>query len=228
MQSENKVAEDVYWVGVYFPDMKASLNAFLIKDEKVALIDTGAVPTQEMVLKNISEIVEPSLIDYIVLTHAEIDHCGAIPRILKEAPNAKVVTSQLGVIMLGLYGIQVPSQQIKDGETLSLGKKMLTFISLPIVDTWDNMYIFEEPDRVFFSSDLFGASAEKWTLFAENDISQNLKVFHRLKFPWIELVTPEKMEPVLERIRKLNPRIIAPGHGLILRSNIDKYLKTVF
>ncbi len=222
---ENEIANGIYWVGVHFPPPAgASVNAFLIKDEKTVLIDTGPVPTQEAVLGNIRKIVDPAKIDYIVLTHAEIDHCGGLRRILEEAKNAKVVVSQIGSMMLPLYGIQTQPQVVKDGETLNIGRKKLRFVFSPIVDTWDTLFVFEESERILFSADAFSASVAKWTLFADADQLEAVKVLHKMKFPWAELVSPLKMAKALEKIKALNPRIIAPGHGLLMRKDIGKYI----
>jgi flavorubredoxin len=133
---ENEIVEGIYWVGVHFPQPPgASVNAFLIRSDKTALIDAGPVPTAEAVLGNIRKFMDPARIDYIVLTHAEIDHCGGLKRIMEEAKNAKVVVSQIGAMMLPLYGVQTQPQVVKDGDVLDLGKRKLRFVFSPIVDT---------------------------------------------------------------------------------------------
>lgn len=223
---ENEIADGIYWVGVHFPEPPpgASVNAFLIKDEKTTLIDTGPAPTQDMVLGSIKELVDPAEIAYIVLTHSEIDHCGGLKKVLEEATEAKVVASQIGAMMLPLYGVQTQPKVVKDGDTLDLGKKRLRFVFSPIVDTWDTLFVFEESEGVLFSADAFSASVAEWKLFVDADQREAVKAFHKMKFPWAELVSSVKMAKALEKIKGLNPKIIAPGHGLMIRENIDMYI----
>jgi flavorubredoxin len=64
----------------------------------------------------------------------------------------------------------------------------------------------------------------KWTLFADADQREAVKVLHKMKFPWAELVSPSKMVRALEKIKALKPRFIAPGHGLVIRKDIDMYI----
>lgn len=221
----NEIAKGIHWVGVHFPRPPgASVNAFLIKDDETTLIDTGPAVTQEAVLGNIKKIVDPSEIKYIVLTHAEVDHCGGLKRIMEVATNAKVVASQIGAMMLSLYGIQTQAQVVKDGDVLNLGRRKLRFVFSPIVDTWDTLFVFEDSERILFSADAFSASVAEWKLFADADQREAVKALHKMKFPWVELVSPVKMAKALEKIRGLNPKIIAPGHGLMIRKDIDKYI----
>lgn len=220
----HEIADGIYWVGIYLgKDAKLSLNAFLLKDEKTALIDTGAIPTREAILQNIKEIVEPSAIRYIVLSHSCVDHCGGLARLLEVAPNAEVVGSEIGVASAALYGVQPKaSKGMKDGETLGLGGKKLRFISAPYLDKMDSMFIYEEVNKVLFTADAFGTWSPEWKLFAEGDMAEELKMYNNMIFGG-----PQRLSNVLEKIKGLDIEIIAPGHGSMLKSNIQKYLLTL-
>jgi len=217
-----EIADGIYWVGIYLgKDAKLSLNAFLLKDEKTALIDTGAIPTREAVLKNIKEIVEPSTIRYIILSHSCVDHCGGLGRLLEVAPDAEVIGSEIAAASVALYGLQPKvSKGVKDGETLSLGKKKLRFISAPYLDKLDSMFIYEEVNEVLFTADAFGTWSPEWKLFADGDMSEALTMYNNMIFGG-----PQRLSNALERIRGLNIKIIAPGHGSMLKSNIEKYIR---
>ncbi len=223
---ENEIVKGVYWVGVYFKERGASLNVFLLKDEKTALIDTGPAVTQEMVLSNIKGIANPASIDYIVLTHAEVDHCGALGRILEASGNAKVHTSQIGAMMVPVYGFQTQSNVANPGDTLSLGKMKLRFISSPVVDTWDTLFVFEEKNKILFTADAFGTFGQPnadWKLFAQGDLTAPLKAYQAVKFPWIKVASREKLMKAMAEIKSLEPNVIAPGHGSMIRRDIAKY-----
>ncbi len=223
---ENKIAEGVYWVGAYFKEKGASVNAFLLKDKKTALIDTGPSVTQEVVLNNIKTIADPASVDYIVLTHAEVDHCGALGKLMEVAKNAKVYTSQIGAMMIPIYGFQVQPNVVAPEDALDLGKMKLRFVSTPIVDTWDTLFVFEEKNKILFSADAFGTFGQpnaEWKLFAHGDVSSALKAYHGVKFPWIKVASRERLMKAAAELKALKPEIIASGHGSLLRGDTAKY-----
>ncbi|MEM2561268.1 MAG: MBL fold metallo-hydrolase, partial [Candidatus Bathyarchaeia archaeon] len=96
-----ELAKDVYWVGVIDWDIRdfhgystrrgTTYNAYLIVDEKVALIDTVKSNFSDEFLRNINEIINPSDIDYIIINHLEKDHSGSLPSIAEKAKNAKII-----------------------------------------------------------------------------------------------------------------------------------------
>ena len=98
-----EVKKDIYSVGAvdwnvrsfhgYSTNSGATYNAYLIMDEKITLIDTVKAPFAKELLDRIREIVEPEKIDYIISNHVEMDHSGALPQVVKAAPNATVITS---------------------------------------------------------------------------------------------------------------------------------------
>ncbi len=98
-----QIKDGIYWVGAldwhlrnfhgYTTNRGATYNAYLIIDEKVALIDTVKAPFSRELLERISSIIDPSRIDYIISNHVEMDHSGALPALMETCPNATVVTS---------------------------------------------------------------------------------------------------------------------------------------
>jgi flavorubredoxin len=216
-----EIVDGIYWVGIHMgKEVPLSLNAFILKDKNTALIDTGAVPTKEIILKNIKEIVDPATIKYIILTHGCVDHCGGLGSFLEVAPNAEVVGSEMGVQSVGLYGVQPKTTRtMKDGETLDLGEKRLRFISAPYIDKPDSMFIYEETNKVLFTADAFGTWTPEWKLFADGDVSEDLKMYNN-----VILGGPQRLANILKRIKEMDIKIIAPGHGPMLRSNIQKYI----
>jgi len=219
-----QIANKIYWVGIYLGEkVPLSLNAYVLKDRDTALIDTGAIPTKDMILKNISEVVDPSEIRYVILTHSCVDHCGGLNGILQVAPNAEVVASEMGAQSVGLYGVQPKfSRGMKDGDTLNLGEKRLKFISAPYLDKLDSMFVYEETNKVLFTADAFGTWTPEWKLFADRDVSEDLKNYNNTI-----LGGPQRLTHILEKIKEMDIKIIAPGHGSMLRSNIEKYLNVL-
>lgn len=216
-----RIVDEIYWVGIHMgKEVPLSLNAFILKDKNTALIDTGAVPTKDAILKNIRDVVDPSTIKYIILTHGCVDHCGGLGGLLEVVPNAEVVGSEMGVQSVGLYGVQPKATRgMKDGETLDLGEKRLKFISAPYIDKPDSVFIYEEINHVLFTADAFGTWTPEWKVFADRDVSEDLRTYNNMI-----LGGPQRLANILKRIKGMDIKIIAPSHGSILRANIKKYI----
>lgn len=218
-----EVAEGIYWVGVYLgKEAMLSLNAFLLKDKETTLIDTGAVPTREALLKNIREVTEPSTLKYVVISHSCVDHVGGLDAILAVAPDVEVVTSEIGARVLALYGLQPKTRIVKDGDTLNLGEKKLRFISAPYLDKMDSMFTYEETNKVLFTADAFSYWVTEWTLFADRDVSKDVKICNDVLHGG-----SHRLMNALEKIKGMDIKVIAPGHGPMLRSNIPEYVRVL-
>ena len=136
-----KLKEGIYCVGVVDWELRSfhghelsthrgsSYNSYLIVDEKITLIDTVWGPFAKQLIANISEIVDPSKIDYIVTNHSETDHAGSLPEVLRHAPNAKVIVSRKGADSVpGHFHQEWDFQVVKTGDKLTIGKNELLFI----------------------------------------------------------------------------------------------------
>lgn len=221
---ENKLAENIYWVGVHFPQPEpgGSVNAFLIKDEKVTVVDTGPPATAQWVVNNIKALVNLKEIDYIVLTHADLDHAGGLTALLAEAPQATLVASEVEARSIPMWGVQAEIKTVKDGETLSLGQHTLRFIDMPFTCTPGSMAIFEESEGVLFSSDLFAClGPSEWRVFADDrDLTEALKMVQAMK-----LGNTQYTKEALKKVSELPVKIVASGHGQMIRDKIGQYTK---
>jgi flavorubredoxin len=146
-----QLTEGVYWVGAidwnirnfhgYSTHRGTTYNAYLIVDEKVALIDTVKAPLFPEMLRQIKEIIDPGDIDYVVSNHVEIDHSGSLPMIMGEAKKAEIITmAKFGEGGLRKhFNLECPLLPVKEGQELSLGKRKLTFIPTPMLHWPDSM-----------------------------------------------------------------------------------------
>ena len=147
----------VHWVGAIDWDLRdfhdyltprgTTYNAYLIIDEKIALVDTVKQTHFEEMLTLLKQLVNPDQIDYIITNHVEMDHSGSLPLLLEIAPQAKVITSPQGEKGLRRYFKKDwPFQTVKSGETLELGRRNLQFFHTPMVHWPDSMvtYLAEE------------------------------------------------------------------------------------
>src|SRR4030066_1431539 len=165
----NKVslAEGINWVGVvdwnirdfhgYITSRGTTYNAYLIQDEKTALVDTVKHAFSNELLQNISEIINPEKIDYIIINHVEMDHSSSLPIIAKQAKNATIIASERGKdAIIEHYGADFRIETVKTGDELKLGKRTLRFIEAPMLHWPDSMFTYVVEDKILMSNDAFG------------------------------------------------------------------------
>ena len=169
-----KIADNVFWVGVvdwnvrdfhgYSTVYGTSYNAYLVKDEKVVLIDTVKFGFEDELLEKLEEVTDK--IDYLVVNHIEMDHAGAVKAVLEKYPEAKIITNARGKKGLkDAYGIEKDIEVVKTGDRLKIGKQELTFIEMPMVHWPDSMATYLAEQKILFPNDAFGmhyASSKKF------------------------------------------------------------------
>lgn len=228
----------IYYVGVvdwnlrnfhgYSIHKGTTYNAYLIVDEKVALIDTVKAPFGQELLDRIAEIIDPSKIDYLISNHVEMDHSGAIPAVMKAAPNALLVTSDPNGIK-GLkvhYGSDFKFMEVKAGDILSLGKRSLTFVATPMLHWPDNMVTYCPEEKILFSNDAFG---QHYTSSKHFDDEVDLtRVMEDVQGYYANILMPfgNQAKKALSIVEGLELDIIAPSHGIIWRTYIKEILET--
>ena len=230
-----KIAEGVYWVGAidwnlrnfhgYETEKGSTYNAYLILDEKITLIDAVKGGFEAEMLARISSVIDPAKIDVIISNHAEPDHSGGIPAVLERAKNAKVYCAAgAGVKDLTAYYGDLGYIGVKAGETLSLGKRTLTFVPTPMVHWPDNMVSFMTPGNILFSNDAFGqhyASDER--LDTECDLPE---AYIQARKYYANIVQPYGMQTdkALAALEGLKIDTICPSHGIIWTKHIPDIL----
>ena len=230
------IKKDIYWVGGidwdlrnfhgYMTQRGSTYNAYLIVDDKVTLIDTVKHYLRDEMFERISEIIDPSKIDYVVSNHVEMDHSGSIPYLMKKCPKAEIVASPNGVKGLKKhYGDNYNYKTVKTGDTLDLGKRKLNFLLTPMVHWPDNMLTYCPDEKILFSNDSFGqhiASSERFDDEYEIDL-----IMEEAKKYYANIVLPYSMQVQneLKAASELDIEIIAPSHGIIFRKYIDKIVE---
>lgn len=135
-------------------------NSYLIKDEKIAIMDTSDSRTIEGWKKDLAAALDGRQPDYLIVQHLEPDHASGIAEAMELYPNMKIVCSVKAAQMMPLffphYDFEGKVMAVKEGETLSLGKHTLTFIMAPMVHWPEVMVTYDNTDKVLFSADGFG------------------------------------------------------------------------
>lgn len=226
----------IYYVGVVDWNLRnfhsysihngATYNAYLIVDEKIALIDTVMAPFANELLDRISEIVDPADIDYIVSNHVEMDHSGAIPAVMNAAKNAVIVTSDPNGLkgLIAHYGKSYPYKQVKAGDVLSLGKRSLTFVGTPMLHWPDNMVTYCPEEKILFSNDAFGQHYTSTKHF--DDEVELSRAIYETKNYYANILMPfgAQAKKALAAVENLDIEMIAPSHGIIWRSHVKEVL----
>ena len=232
-----EVAQGIYDVGVndwniedfhgYSTPMGTSYNAFLIIDDKVALIDTVKKDFADQLLSNISQIIDPSKIDYMISNHTEMDHSGSLPRVMHRIGEDKpLFCSKMGARNLAKHFPQNWNYHaVTEGEELSLGKRTLNFLETRMLHWPDNMFTYIKEDKILFSSDAFGqhfAGFEKY-----DDVVGDAIMPHAQKYyANILMLYGSHTLKLMERIAGLGLEfeMICPDHGVIWRKEPGKII----
>ncbi|HCX78169.1 MAG TPA: MBL fold metallo-hydrolase [Firmicutes bacterium] len=234
-----KVLPDIWSVGVVDWDVRSfhgpsysthrgtTYNAYLIMDEKKALVDTVHRPFASELANNLRQVAGEGKIDYIIVNHIEPDHSGSLPEIMKLNPQATVVcTAKAQEGLQKYYGGNWTWKIVKTGDSLELGEHTLRFIETPMMHWPDNMVTFIPQKQILLSNDAFGQHlAWSHPFDDQNDMevimAEATKYYANILTPFSKIVA-KKLQEIAAM--NLDIKIIAPGHGIIWRSHPDKIL----
>ncbi|MEW6662113.1 MAG: FprA family A-type flavoprotein [Bacillota bacterium] len=229
-----QILDQIFWVGAvdwnirYFHGPAYSIhrgttyNSYLIVDEKVALVDTVYGPFTSELVDNIKEIIPLEKIDYVVVNHIESDHSGAFPEIMKLVPKAKVLCTQKAMEGLkkhfhGDWDFQV----VKTKDSVSLGRRSLTFIEAPMLHWPDSMFTYVKEEALLLPNDAFGQHIATSHRF-DDEVNINhvmdeaAKYYANILWPFSRLVA-RKIDEIVAM--GLEIKMIAPSHGIIWRGD---------
>ncbi|MBM4289366.1 MAG: FprA family A-type flavoprotein [Deltaproteobacteria bacterium] len=228
-----EIKDKIYWVGAvdwnirdfhgYSTYKGTTYNAYLIVDEKITLVDTVKNPFKKELINNISQIVDPGKIDYLIVNHVEMDHAGSVREMVDLIQPEKIFCSAMGQKTMLAYNFPAdyPYEVVKTGQSLSLGKKSVQFIETRMLHWPDSMFTYVPEDRLLISSDAFGehwATSERF----DDEVDRAELMAHAAKYyANILLLYSPLVQKLLADVQKLNLAIdmIAPDHGLIWRGN---------
>jgi flavorubredoxin len=223
--------DNIDWVGAvdwnirdfhsYETARGATYNAYLVRDEKTALVDTVKAPFADRLLQNVAALCDPSRVEYVVCNHAELDHSGGLPQVLRAMPQATLLCDKKCAATLGehfdtsAWKIQV----VANGEEISLGRRTLRFIETPMVHWPESMATYVPEEKLLFSMDAFGqhyATSERF----EDEVDPDV-VMQEAKVYYANIVMPygKAVLKTLDALATLPITMIAPSHGLIWRRN---------
>ena len=210
-----------------------SHNSYLIKEQKIALIDTVWSPYAKEFVENLKRNVALEKIDFIVVNHAEIDRSGALPALMEQIPNTPIYCTANGVEALrGHFHKDWNFQVVKTGDSLDMGNaKQLLFLETPMLHWPDSMMTYLTEDGILFSNDVFGQHYSSKQVF--NDLVDPEALYHESMKYYANTLTPfsrvvtDKIQELLDT--NLTLKMICPSNGVIWREQptqiVQRYLK---
>ena len=239
MVSAVPLKEGVYWVGAidwnvrefhgYSTSRGTTYNAYLVKGKRVALVDTVKAEFFPEMMARIESVVNPEDIDYLIVNHLEMDHSGGLPAFMERVPKAQLVATDHGIKgMARHYRQGFPTIKVKTGDSIQLGGKTLQFLEAYMLHWPDSMFTYVPEDHLLLPNDGFGqhfASSQRFDDELPNlefVMDEAAKYFANILMPLAPLIPP-----LLKKVEKMGLQIemIAPSHGIIWRSNLERILQ---
>ncbi len=236
-----QIKPGVYWVGVVDWELRrfhghelsthrgSTYNSYLILDQKKVLVDTAWGPFQDEFLQNVCSLVNPADLDMIVVNHAEPDHSGSLPALMKLAPQAQVVLSKRGLDSVrGYYHQDWNFRPVKSGESIRTGDMELVFIEAPMLHWPDTMFTYVKGRDLLLSNDAFGQHYA--TAYRFNDQVNREELYEEAVKYYANILTPfsDQVTRKIEELLSLNLPVdmIAPSHGVIWRDDPLQIVRT--
>ncbi len=238
MQNVMPVYGDCYYVGgndrrialfesAYPVPRGVSYNSYLVTDERTVLFDTVDRAVTELFLENVAHVLAGRPLDYLVVHHVEPDHSASFARLVETYPSVTVVTSRKAADMLkNFYGFEGNLLVVKEGDTLSVGKRTLRFLLAPMVHWPEVMFTYIPEDGALFSADAFGTfGALGGSLFADEcDFFRDGQDDARRYYCNIVGKYGVQVQNVLKKAAGLDLRFVCPLHGPVWRKDFSRFL----
>ena len=227
-----KISNDIIYIGADDKDIDLfenqykvpngiSYNSYVIMDEKIAIMETIDRRKTDEWLENLEKALNGRKPDYLIISHLEPDHAYNIGTVIKKYPNIKLVGNSKTFAFLPQFfdieDLEERKVEVKEGDTLELGKHKLYFIIAPMVHWPEVMMEYEETEKILFSADGFGK-------FGTLDTDEDWDCEARRYYFNIVGKYGMQVQSVLKKASKLDIKTICPLHGPILRENLEHYI----
>ncbi len=206
--------------GQYIVPNGMAYNSYIIKDEKIAVMDTVDKNFYDEWMQNIKNELGDATPDYLIVQHMEPDHSANINKFAEEFPSATIVATDRAFVMMNkFFGTDYADRRlvVGEGDTLSLGKHTLTFVLAPMVHWPEVMMTYDNAEKVLFSADGFGK-------FGALDVEEDWACEARRYYFGIVGKYGAQVQAVLKKAAGLDIQTICPLHGPILTENLGYYL----
>lgn len=227
---ENTISKNIKYIGVndydidlfenqYILENGMAYNSYVILDEKIAVMDAVDKIATDRWMKNLKNVLNGKSVDYLVVQHLEPDHSAGIQKIADEYPDMKLVMSVMAKRMLPQF-CDISADRVidvKEGDTLNLGKHTLNFVTAPMVHWPEVIVSYESSEKVLFSADAFGK-------FGTTDADEAWNCEARRYYFNIVGKYGDKVQTLLKKASALDIETICPLHGPVLTDTIPEVL----
>lgn len=228
-----RITDDIIYAGVndhqvdlfegqYVVPNGMAYNSYLIKDEKIAVMDTVDVKFTHEWLDNLEAALEGRKPDYLIVQHMEPDHSANIFNFMKVYPETTIVANAKTFTMMQNFfrdmNLEGHKLEVKNGDTLTLGKHELTFVFAPMVHWPEVMVTYDSTDKVLFSADGFGK-------FGALDVEEDWDCEARRYYIGIVGKYGAQVQNLLKAASTLDVQVICPLHGPVLTENLEHYIE---
>jgi flavorubredoxin len=223
------ITEGIYWVGFYDQEANLHCNPYILIDERdVVLIDPGSIPYFPKVMRKVIDLVDPGLITTIVISHQDPDVCGSLA-VLEEVidrADTRIIAHTNTIRLIRHYGLKSQYYAVDEhalSYTLQSGR-VLQFLHTPYLHSPGAIMTYDINTKSLFTSDVFGAISDNWSLFAEGDYLESMKAWHQAYMPSNSL-----LRECMQRLEQMDIERLLPQHGSIFSaadiSIVIEYLK---
>lgn len=235
-----KIKDNVFYVGVLDENLRTfdvimetkygtSYNSYLVMGKnKNALIETVKSEFTDKFIDNIEKYVSIKEIDYLIVNHTEPDHAGAIERLLSINPNIEVCGTKMAIdFVRNIINFDFKSNVLTANDSLDLGEKEFKFFAFPMLHWPDSMYTYLKEDKMLFTCDSFGVHYASSKLY--NDLEeQNEIILEQYKYYFDTILGSFKKPFLVNALNKISLipiDYICPGHGMIIRKDVENYIE---
>lgn len=200
-------------------------NSYLIRGEKIALVDTSHEKFRKLYLETLTGLIDPQTIDYLIISHTEPDHSGLVKDILQLAPQIIIIGSKVAIQFLENF-VHQPFERrlVKNGEQLDLGKgHILDFVSAPNLHWPDTMLTYDQGTKTLFTCDVFGMHYCSEVFFDEN--LSKIEPDYRFYYDCLMGPNARSVLAAMKRMDELGEiNLVGNGHGPLLQYNVTELL----
>lgn len=220
MMDPIQVSDDITALPSYLPlpGLGAlAVNAFVLKADQPLLVDTGLAGLRADFMTRLREVIDPAELRWIWITHTDADHVGNLAAVLAEAPDARVVTTFLGMGKMNLLGL--PTERaylLNPGQRLDVGDRTLLALAPPTYDAPETTGLFDSRSRALFSADSFGAllaePVDNAALVPGERLREGLVTWAGIDAPWLRHIDRPAFAATLAKVRELDARHLLSAH----------------
>lgn len=229
---DTQITDDIIYIGADDKDIRLfegqyevpngmAYNSYLIKDEKNVVLDTIDKKVTNIWLENLERQLQGEKIDYLIISHLEPDHAYNIGLLAKKYPEMKIVGNNMTFTMLpNFFEIDLNNRkvEVKEGDTLNIGKHTLQFFMAPMVHWPEVMVTYEQSQKILFTADGFGK-------FGTLDTQEPWDCEARRYYFGIVGKYGAQVQALLKKVATLAIEMICPLHGPILKDNLQHYIE---